>query len=68
MYNYFEDKNLNEVYEYLKKLQLFDYFIETIALEKEDYKKLVNEAKNYKKDTKATKKEAVERNENATSV
>lgn len=67
MYNYLEDKNLNEVYNYLKANNMYDTFIKDIVEENKDYEKMLKNAtlfnKMQKKGKNKAKKEAVERNE-----
>ena len=60
MYNYLEDKNLLKIYELLKEAKLYDYFIKTVILDTDTYKKWVEIAKEVQK---INKNEAVERNE-----
>lgn len=67
MYNYKEDKNLNEVYNYLKANNMYEDFIKDIVEENSEYKKMLRNAKLFnkmqeKRKNKA-KKDAVERNE-----
>jgi len=68
MYNYLEDKNLNEVYNYLKANNLYEDFIKSIVEENKDYKKMLRNAKDFKKMQQKGKNNAnsnaLERNEN----
>lgn len=52
MYNCLEDKNLNEIYNYLVQNDMFDLFIKAIVEENELYKKMINDIKEQKKDEK----------------
>jgi len=61
---YKNDKNLKELYNYLKANNMYEDFI---RLDSEKFKKLLDSAKEYKKNTKKgknnVKKDALERNE-----
>ena len=61
---YKQDKNLKELYNYLKANNMYEDFI---RLDSKKFKKLLESAKDYKKGTKKgknnVKKEALERNE-----
>lgn len=67
MYNYLEDKNLNEVYNYLKANNMYEDFIKDIVEENSEYKKMLRNAKLFtkmqKKSKKKETKDALERNE-----
>lgn len=67
MYNYLEDKNLNEVYNYLKANNMYEDFIKDIVEENSEYKKMLRNAKLFnklqKKGKKIAKQDALERNE-----
>ena len=52
MYNYLEDKNLIEIYEYLKDHKLYDVFIKSIVSKDDLYKEMIENIKKYKKETK----------------
>ena len=71
MYNYLEDKNLNEVYNYLKANNLYEDFIKSVLEENKDYKKMLINAKNFRKkrqkEEKQLKNNALECNENKKS-
>lgn len=45
MYNYLKDENLNFIYEYLLKSDMFDKFIDAIINENELYTQMLNELK-----------------------
>ena len=67
MYNYKEDKNLNEVYNYLKANNMYEDFIKDIVEENSEYRKMLRNAKVFnkmqEKSKNKAKKDAVERNE-----
>lgn len=67
MYNYLEDKNLNEVYNYLKANNMYEDFIKDIVEENSEYKKMLRNAKLFNKmqknGKKIAKQDALERNE-----
>lgn len=67
MYNYKEDKNLNEVYNYLKANNMYEAFIKDIVEENSEYKKMLRNVKVFNKMQKNSKKiakqDALERNE-----
>ena len=67
MYNYKEDKNLNEVYNYLKANNMYEDFIKDIVEENSEYKKMLRNAKLFnkmqEKGKNKAKKDAVERND-----
>lgn len=52
MYNYLEDKNLIEIYKYLKDNKLYDRFIKSIVSKDDLYKEMIKNIKKHKKDTK----------------
>lgn len=52
MSNYLEDKNLIEIYEYLKDHKLYDVFIKSIVSKDDLYKEMIENIKKYKKETK----------------
>lgn len=67
MYNYLEDKKLNEIYSYLKANNMYEDFIKDIVEENEAYKEMLRNAKDFKKmqenSKKIAKQDALERNE-----
>lgn len=67
MYNYLEDKNLNEVYDYLKANNMYEDFVKDIVEENENYKKMLRNTKVFKKIQETTEKnqkqDVIKRNE-----
>lgn len=55
MYNYLEDKNLNEVYNYLKANNMYEDFIKDIVEENSEYKKMLSYLLKCKKRAKKRK-------------
>lgn len=56
MYNYLEDKHLNEVYNYLKANNMYEDFIKDIVEENSEYKKMLRNVKLFIKMQKKSKK------------
>lgn len=49
MYNYLDDKNLNDVYDYLKAKGLYDKIIYAIVFKTDLYKQMIAHLKNMNK-------------------
>ena len=55
MYSYLEDKNLNDIYDYLIKNNMYDKFIEAIINENALYQEMLKDIIKYKKELKTDK-------------
>jgi hypothetical protein len=55
MYNYFKDKYLTDIYDYLVKRNMLNSFIKSVVSEDKDYKRYIKLAKEYKNKHKSSK-------------